>query len=152
VVFPRGMRRYSATLFSGLQVGPSLPDLYLMRAELKARAGDLTGAKSDLEDLRAKRMPANIAAVPANITGNKDALVRFILEERIREFATSGMRWMDMRRLSVDPVYSNTVKYTHKLYNDAGNVVATYTLKPERFALKFGERMLAQNKGLIENK
>lgn len=152
VVFPRGMRRYSAALFSGLQVGPSLPDLYLMRAELKARAGDLTGAKSDLEDLRAKRMPANIAAVPANITGNKDALVRFILEERIREFATSGMRWMDMRRLSVDPVYSNTVKYTHKLYDDAGNVVATYTLKPERFALKFGERMLAQNKGLVENK
>lgn len=151
-MFPGGMMRYSAALFSGLQVGPSLPDLYLMRSELKARAGDLTGAKSDLEILRSKRMPANIVAVPANIAGNKEALVRFILDERIREFATSGMRWMDMRRLSVDPVYSSTVKYTHKLYDDAGNVVATYTLKPERFALKFGERMLAQNKGLVENK
>lgn len=151
-IFPGGMMRYSASLFSGLEVGPSLPDLYLMRSELKARAGDLTGAKSDLEILRSKRMPANIVAVPANIAGNKEALVRFILEERIREFATSGMRWMDMRRLSVDPVYSNTVKYTHKLYDDAGNVVATYTLKPERFALKFGERMLAQDKGLVENK
>jgi hypothetical protein len=62
------------------------------------------------------------------------------------------MRWMDMRRLSVDPVYSNTVNYVHKLYDDAGNVVDTYTLKPERFALKFGTRMLAENKGLIENK
>lgn len=151
-VYPGGMRRYSASIFSGIEVGPSLPDLYLMRAELKARAGDLTGAKSDVEVLRAKRMPADVVSIPASIAGNKEALVRFILEERIREFATSGMRWMDMRRLSVDPVYSNTVKYTHKLYDDAGNVVATYTLKPERFALKFCERMLAENKGLVENK
>ena len=128
-----------------------MPDLYLMRSELKARAGDLAGAKSDLEMLRSKRMPANIATVPANIAESKEALVRYILEERIREFATSGMRWWDMRRLSVDPVYSNTVKYTHKLYDDAGNVVATYTLRPARFALKFGERMLAENKGLVEN-
>ncbi|WP_343743559.1 RagB/SusD family nutrient uptake outer membrane protein [Chitinophaga sp.] len=149
--FPGGMKRYSASLFSGLEIGPSLPDLYLMRAELKARAGDLAGAKSDLEMLRSKRMPANIATVPANIAENKDALVRYILDERIREFATSGMRWWDMRRLSVDPVYSNTVNYTHKLYDDAGNVVATYTLRPARFALKFGERMLAANKGLVEN-
>lgn len=152
VVYPKGMRRFSAALFNGIEVGPSLPDLYLMRAELKARAGDLPGAKTDLEALRSKRMPANIATVPANIAQNKEALVRFILEERTREFATSGMRWMDMRRLSVDPVYSNTVKYTHNLYDDAGNVVATYTLKPERFALKFGERMLAENQGLVENK
>lgn len=150
-IFPGGMRRYSASLFSGLEIGPSLPDLYLMRAELKARAGDLDGAKSDLEILRSKRMPANVAVVPSGIAGNKEALVRYILDERIREFATSGMRWLDMRRLSVDPVYSNTVKYTHKLYDDTGNVVATYTLKPERFALKFGERMLAENKGLVEN-
>jgi hypothetical protein len=150
-IFPGGMRRYSASLFSGLEIGPSLPDLYLMRAELKARAGDLAGAKGDLEVLRSKRMPANVAVVPSGIAGNKEALVRYILNERIREFATSGMRWLDMRRLSVDPVYSNTVKYTHKLFDDAGNVVATYTLKPERFALKFGERMLAENKGLIEN-
>lgn len=150
-VYPKGMRRYSAAIFTGMDVGPSLPDLYLMRAELKARANDLAGARADLEALRAKRMPANIVSVPSNIASDKEALVRFILEERIREFAISGMRWMDMRRLSVDPVYSNTVKYTHQLYNDAGNVVATYTLKPERFALKFGERMLAENKGLVEN-
>ncbi|MGV3764513.1 MAG: RagB/SusD family nutrient uptake outer membrane protein [Chitinophagaceae bacterium] len=152
VVYPKGMRRFSASLFNGIEVGPSLPDLYLMRAELKARAGDLPGAKADLETLRSKRMPANIATVPGNIAQNKEALVRFILEERTREFATSGMRWMDMRRLSVDPVYSNTVKYTHSLYDDDGNVVSTYTLKPERFALKFGERMIAENKGLVENK
>lgn len=151
VVYPLGMRRYSAAIFNGIEVGPSIPDMYLMSAELKARLNDLSGAVADLEALRSKRMPSAIATVPSGIASNKENLVRFILDERIREFATSGMRWMDMRRLSVDPVYSNTVKYTHKLYDDDGNVVETYTLKPERFALKFGERMLAENKGLKEN-
>lgn len=147
--YPNGMRRYSASLFQ--DIGPSLPDLYLMRAELKARANDLTGAKDDLELLREKRMPANIAEVPASIASNQDDLVRFVFDERIREFALSGMRWFDMRRLSVDPKYNNTVKYTHMIYDDDGNVVQTYTLNPKRFALKFGERMLAENQGLEEN-
>ena len=150
-VFPKGMRRYSAALFTGIDVGPTLPDLYLMRAELKARANDLAGAKEDLELLRNKRMPASAAEVPANIASDQQALVKFVLDERIREFAISGMRWLDMRRLSVDPVYSSTVKYTHELYDGEGNVVETYILKPERFALKFGERMLDENQGLTEN-
>jgi len=147
--FPNGMRRYSADFT--VDVGPTLPDLYLMRAELKARANDLAGAKADVEFLRGNRMPANLAAVPANIASDQVALVKFVLEERIREFALTGLRWLDERRLSVDPIYSNTVKYTHEIYDDNGNVVATFTLRPERFALKFGQRMLTENKGLVEN-
>jgi len=147
--FPHGMRRYSAGFTQ--DIGPSLPDLYLMRAELKARTNDLGGAKADVEFLRVNRMPANIAVVPANIATDQTALVKFILDERIREFATSGLRWLDQRRLSVDPLYSNTVRYTHEVYDADGNVVATYTLRPERFALKFGQRMLNENKGLVEN-
>ena len=122
-----------------------------MRAELAARANDLAGAKADLELLRANRMPANIAAIPATIASDQVALVKFILEERIREFAGTGLRWFDQRRLSVDPVYNNTVRYTHETYDTDGNVVATYTLRPERFALKFGQRMITENKGLVEN-
>jgi len=148
-VFPNGMRRFSADF--SREIGPSLPDLYLMRAELAARANDLAGAKADLELLRANRMPANIAAIPATIASDQVALVKFILEERIREFAGTGLRWFDQRRLSVDPVYNNTVRYTHETYDTDGNVVATYTLRPERFALKFGQRMITENKGLVEN-
>lgn len=147
-VFPKGMRRYPG--FS-TDIGPSLPDMYLMRAELKARANDLQGAKADLELLRVKRMPLAAATVPASIASNQVALVKYILEERIREFPITGLRWLDMRRLSVDPIYNTTVKYTHEMYDDTGNVVETYTLKPERFAMKFGERMLAENPGLVEN-
>lgn len=146
-VFPKGMRRYPS--FSA-NVGPSLPDLYLMRAELKARTNDLAGATADLELLRSKRMTEDVE-VASNISSNQKALMKFIMEERVREFALTGMRWLDMRRLSVDPLYHDLVNYQHAIYDDNGKVVKTYTLRPQRFALKFGERMIAENIGLVEN-
>ncbi|SFW89458.1 RagB/SusD family nutrient uptake outer membrane protein [Chitinophaga sancti] len=149
--YPLGMRRRNTDFFNGINVGPSLPDLYLMRAECKARANDLSGAVADLEVLRAKRIAGTAALVPSGIASNQKDLVKFILDERIREFAITGLRWLDMRRLSVDPVYSNHIDFTHMIYGPNGVVTATYQLKPERFALKFGERMLNENKGLEEN-
>lgn len=147
-VFPAGMRRYPSILSN---VGPTLPDLYLMRAELKARANDLAGASTDVEVLRKKRMTDEIE-VPAAIRSNQKSLVKFIMDERIREFALTGLRWLDMRRLSVDPLYADLLTYKHELYDDDGNVVKTYTLRPERFALKFGERMISEHQGLVDNK
>ena len=149
--YPLGMRRRNTNFFDGINVGPSLPDLYLMRAECKARSNDLAGAVTDLEVLRAKRIAGTAALVPSSIAASQQALVKFILDERIREFAITGLRWLDMRRLSVDPVYSNHIDFTHRIYGPNGVVTATYQLKPERFALKFGERMLNENKGLEEN-
>ncbi|HEY8386986.1 MAG TPA: RagB/SusD family nutrient uptake outer membrane protein [Parasegetibacter sp.] len=148
---PLGMRRRTNGFFSGIDVGPSLPDMYLMRAEIRARSNDLPGAVSDLEALRVKRIPGANYAVPSGVAGNQQALVRFILDERIREFSFTGLRWLDMRRLSQDPVYSDHVDYTHEVYNQDGSVQATYVLRPERFALKYGERMLEENNGLQEN-
>jgi len=145
--FPLGIRRY---LSQTSDIGASLPDLYLMRAEIRARTNDLGGAIADVAYLRRNRMADSIA-VPANVANNQQELVRFILDERIREFALTGMRWLDMRRLSVDPIYSNTVIYSHDMYDREGNITESFTLRPERFALKFGERMLAESIGLKEN-
>lgn len=149
--YPLGMRRRNTDFFNGINVGPSLPDLYLMRAECRARSNDLAGAVADLQVLRANRIAGTAALVPSGIAANQQALVKFILDERIREFAITGLRWLDMRRLSVDPVYSNHIDFTHRIYDPNGIVTSTYQLKPERFALKFGERMLNESKGLEEN-
>ena len=146
--FPLEMRR--PTLFF-TPIGPSLPDLYLMRAECRARANDLAGAVADLKVLREKRMSATEASVPASVAGNQQFLVRFILKERTREFAFTGLRWLDMRRLSVDPVYHTEIDNRHQMYNELGEIVNEYKLEPKRFALKFGERMLKESKGLQEN-
>lgn len=148
---PHGMRRRNTGFFTGTDVGPSLPDMYLMRAEIRARSGNLSGAVSDLETLRAKRITGSDMQVPSAVAGDQQALVRFILDERIREFAITGLRWSDMRRLSQDPIYFDHVDYVHEIYNQSGEVESTYTLQPERFALKFGQRMLNESNGLEEN-
>jgi hypothetical protein len=146
--FPKGTRRFPGF---AMDIGPALPDMYLMRAELSARENNLAEAKTDLEALRTKRMSASEAVIPASIASNQQALVRFILDERTREFVLTGLRWLDMRRLSVDPLYKDHIKLTHEIIDDNGNAVTSYALRPERFALKFGERMLAESHGLQEN-
>lgn len=146
--YPAGMLRRTGPVAG--QYGILLPDLYLLRAECKARTNDLVTAKEDVEALRRKRMPPADAVVPSGIASDKDQLTRFILEERIREFALQGFRWFDMRRLSVDPVFKTTVGYTHTLYNASGPVT-TYTLQPERFVLRFPQKIIDQNPGMQNN-
>jgi tetratricopeptide (TPR) repeat protein len=137
--------------------GLRLADLYLMRAEEKARMDDLPGAVADVEFLRKNRLPNAVGAtpakwpVPAAIASSKLPLIQFILQERIREFAAQGYRWYDMRRLSVDPLFS-TPAYTHKVYNTVtGFVTESFTLKPERWVFKFSPKIMGENPGLVNN-
>ena len=146
--FPLDMRR---PLGFFTAIGPSLPDLYLMRAECLARANDLAGAVADVKLVRSKRMSATEANVPSAVAGDQRSLVKFILQERTRELAFKGLRWLDMRRLSVDPVYNTEIDNLHQMYDENGEIVEEYKLDPKRFALKFGERMLRESKGLKEN-
>ena len=95
-------------------------------------------------------MPAASVAVPANIASQRVSLLKFILEERIREFAAQGYRWFDMRRLSVDPLFSN-VSYKHQVFDMDGKVVATFPLKPERFTLQLPPKVIDLNPGMENN-
>lgn len=127
------------------QVGLTLPDIYLLRAECKARASDVAGAKIDLELLRKNRMSSGFEV---NIT-DKTEMIKFIIDERTREFALQGYRWFDMRRLSTDPIFAGT-KYVHNYVKSTGEVVP-YALKPERFVFKFSEKVINANPGMINN-
>jgi starch-binding outer membrane protein, SusD/RagB family len=126
--FPNGLKLYKRGATSVSFWGLRVPELYLFRAEVKARAEDLTGAVSDLEYLRQNRMPAADAVVPAAAQASKMALLQFIMEERIREFAVTGYRWFDMRRLSVDPLFGNTINFKHNVYDATGDIKETFTL------------------------
>jgi hypothetical protein len=132
-----------------IRFGIELSEMYLLRAECKARTSDLTGAIADVETLRKNRMPPADAAVPGVIAADQTALIKFIIDERIREFAFTGFRWFDMRRLSVDPLFTGAV-YTHTLYDPSGNTV--YTLKqPERFVLQIPDSYINANPGMVNN-
>lgn len=143
-VNPRVYRR----LGGDVNIGAYLPDIYLLSAESKARTGDRSGAITDLETLRRHRMPASEAAVDGTLS--QEELIRFIIDERIREFAVQGYRWFDMRRLSVDPIFNGSV-HNRVVYNADGSIQTTFSLRPERLTFRLPLRAIEENPGMENN-
>lgn len=133
-----GFMRNSPT---SVNLGPNVPNLLLMSAECKARGNDLTGAKTDVEELRKNRMPVTNATVTAT---TQDELIRFVLDERHREFASTGMRWFDMRRLVKDAKFNNLDR-TKKFDTE------TFTLTDNRLTLKIPPQILQYNPSMVDN-
>ncbi len=132
-----GQQRNAPTTYNW---GPNLADLYLMLAECKARTNDLTGAKADLVLFRNSRMAAVDAAVAAT---SQDAIIKVVLEERLKEFAGTGWRWFDMRRLSNDPY--NNIDPSHRLDG------FIYPLKTARLTMRIPPAILNLNPDMVDN-
>jgi hypothetical protein len=145
-----GRLRKSGVTYS--RCGMQVPDLYLMRAECEARLNNAAAAKADLETLRQHRMPAAQATVPADTLASQVALIQYVLDERIREFAAEGYRWWDMRRLSVDPLFAGR-QYTHTLYHDDAQGTSTQFMlnQPNRLTLKLPPALLLANPDMTDN-
>jgi hypothetical protein len=70
-----------------------LAEQYLIRAESRAQLGDINGAQSDIDVIRAR---AGLAATPAS---DKASLLLAIEQERkVELFTEHGHRWLDLKR------------------------------------------------------
>ena len=143
---------YQVLKYSNIYTGPSVAEMYLIRAECKARKNDITGCMSDVETLRKTRFAAaDYRALP--VPADKKAAVQTVLDERRRE-APYVLRWMDIRRLLSDelmpPVTVKRIFYP--FVNGKVDVKATpieYTLTPEsrRYARPIGGDAINQSNG-----
>lgn len=96
-------------------------EIYLIRAECYARAGNANAALADLNELLSKRYVTG-SFTPYTTSDSQTAL-KLVLAERRKELPFTGvLRWEDLRRLNKEPAFAVTV--THK-YNSK-----TYTLPP----------------------
>jgi len=120
--------------FGYSNAGVSMPDVYLMAAECYARAGDAVNALKYLNGLREKRIAKENYEV-LNST-DADLVLKWVLEERIREFIATGHRWYDMRRLWDDPVGGPMIGKTRELDGQ------TYTLTKERLTVRIPEYVM----------
>ncbi len=93
----------SDRFFSGLATN----EMYLIRAECNARAGNTTVAMTDLNTLLANRWKTG-TYVNLNAISSADALNQILIERR-KELPFSNVRWTDIRRLNKEG-YNITLK------------------------------------------
>lgn len=121
----------------------SAPEMYLLRAECLARKGMFNEAMEDLSTLRESRY---VEGEDYTITASsKDDAIQKVKDERLREFAFTGMYWLDLRRYQaygeVIPIFSRTVGEN------------TFTLEPgsNRYTCSIPRYVIGKNPGIVQN-
>lgn len=97
-------------LGEGRNVGPTVPEMMLIKAEVAVRNGDVNGGMNWLNQLREKRVLPAYYREEIAVTAD-EALVK-VINERRREFMFRMLRWWDMRRLKDDPLFRRTYQRT----------------------------------------
>jgi hypothetical protein len=92
-------------LFGGL----ATDELYLIRAECKARKGELNAALADLNHLLRKRWKGNYEDI---VSQSEEEVLSTVLRERRKELVFRGLRWGDLRRLNKDSRFAVTIART----------------------------------------
>jgi hypothetical protein len=83
---------------SSLFTGIATDEVYLMRAECRARQGDIQRAMDDLNTLLVTRFETG--TFKEFTASNKEEALKVILEERRKELPFRCLRWMDIKRLN----------------------------------------------------
>jgi hypothetical protein len=133
----KGSYEGSSIYFSGL----ATDELYLTRAECKARLGKVADAMIDLNTLLKKRYKTGMF-IDYNLT-DQHAAVELILNERRKELLFRGLRWADIKRLNREGAnisLSRTV--AGKTYTLAANSL--------RFAIPLPDDVVALS-GMLQN-
>ena len=138
---PRFMGTYTGNsyLFAGIGIN----ELYLIRAEINARAGNTELALKDLNLLLKNRY--KMGSFIQIVSNDVEEVLRTVLQERRKELPFTGnMRWEDLRRLNLDTRFQKTID---RMVNNK-----TYRLVPndKRYTYLIPQSEI-QNSGIEQN-
>jgi hypothetical protein len=144
----------------GILHGPTTAEMYLIRAECRARGNDSQGAVSDLNAVRTYRYKSGTYVnLSTTNFSDKKSLVQFIIDERQREFPFT-LRWYDIKRINSDPEnIVDKITITREFFDFDGvttdvNKTKTYSLAPgnKKFAWPIPQIDIELSKGqLVQN-
>jgi hypothetical protein len=126
-----------------IQMGPTVPEVMLIKAECLARGGDATGALTLVNTLRRNRFTT--ATYTPLTAASAAAALGVVIDEKRREFFGTGARWFDQRRLNADPAFAATETRVFK--------GTTYTLAPgsPRYVYPIGDKYILLSPELAQN-
>ena len=135
--------------------GPTVAEMYLIKAEALARTNDVAGAMTALNTLRAKRMVPG-SGVNLTASGAGDAIKK-VIDERRREMPFV-QRWYDLRRYNNNDDPNDDVVLSKTFYPYTNSAVLTsepvsvYTLpaNSKRYAAPIPRTEIISSNGAIE--
>jgi tetratricopeptide (TPR) repeat protein len=138
--YPRfvGSYDFKGARYSGL----ATDEIYLIRGECYARAGNTSSAMSDLNTLLITRWKTG-TYIPYTAQSANDALNQILFERR-KELMFRGLRWTDLRRLNKESRFAITLNHIINGVN--------YSLPPndDRYALPIPDNEI-QLSGIPQN-
>lgn len=131
---------------SPLFVGPTVDEMYLIKAECLIRIGQRDDGIAALNKLIQTRWD-KLLFVPY-ATDNDAAALQQVLDERRKELVFRGLRWADLRRLNRDPTTRKSIFRTLQ----GNDTTAVYELKPAsmQYTYLIPQQVLIRN-GLAQN-
>lgn len=109
--FDNHLYYYGDYLANAPNLGPTVPEMLLIKAECAARAGQTAAALTDINRLRKARIRTS-AYKDLTASSPKEALLK-VLEERRRELCFKGFRLFDLKRLNKEPDLAKTLTHTY---------------------------------------
>lgn len=128
----------SARLFNGFTIA----ELYLIRAECRARLNQVNEAMNDLNTFLVKRWKTGTFTDRSAATA-AEALA-LILAERRKELVLRGIRWSDLRRLNLATATETTIKRV------VNNTTLTLTPQSPRYTFRIPQ-LVIQMTGIQQN-
>lgn len=92
--------------------GIGLDEVFLTKAECQVRLGRRSDGLTDLNSFLVTRYKSGLF-IPRTASTDNEALA-IILGERRKELINRGLRWLDLKRLNVDPRFSKVLRRTLK--------------------------------------
>lgn len=141
-----------------LPSGPTVAEMYLIKAECQARLNQVTEAQTTINILRAKRINSTAPSSVINLSfANQTDAITKILQERRRELAFV-QRWFDVRRLNNNDNTADDVVMTRSFYEYSSSAILnlgglkTYTLPKDsrRFAVPIPITDIVSGNGVIK--
>ncbi|WP_345232330.1 RagB/SusD family nutrient uptake outer membrane protein [Olivibacter ginsenosidimutans] len=119
-------------------------DVLLLKAEaLIMGPSDLAGAADIIDRIRQR---AGLKKLPANIRGDKEAMLNALLKERRLELAFEGQRWFDLVRLNKVEEVMNAI-----FAKDSGRKALVYPFNETSYRLPIPQGVIDQNPKIVQN-